>query len=74
MKKYLLTLLMFVGFTMVAMAQAAADKPPMADAFRSEGKIYVVVAVLGLVFAGLCTYLIMIDRKVAKLEKQAGIK
>ncbi len=74
MKKYLLSLFMFVGFTMAALAQAAVDQPPMADTFRSEGKIYVVVAVLSLVFVGLCTYLIMIDRKITKLEKQAGTK
>jgi hypothetical protein len=57
----------------VAMAQDAA-KPEMADAFRKDGKIYVVITVISLVFIGLAVYLIMIDRKVNKLEKQAGIK
>ena len=41
----------------------------MADAFRSEGKIYVVIAVMATVFACLTAYLIMIDRKVKKLEE-----
>jgi uncharacterized membrane protein len=57
----------------VAMAQDAA-KPEMADAFRKDGQIYVVITVISLVFIGLAVYLIMIDRKVNKLEKQAGIK
>ena len=42
----------------------------MADLFRSEGKIYVVLAVLGILFVGLATYLIWMDRRLAKLEKQ----
>lgn len=42
----------------------------MADTMRSEGKIYVVVAVLLLIFGGLIAYLIMLDRKIGKLEKK----
>ena len=40
----------------------------MADAMRSSGKIYVVVAVLSIIFLGISIYLIFIDRKVSKLE------
>jgi hypothetical protein len=36
----------------------------------ANGKIYVVVGVLLIVFVCIITYLIMIDRKVSKLEKQ----
>lgn len=42
----------------------------MADTFRSEGKIYVVVVIAGIVFAGIAIYLTMIDRKISKLEKK----
>ncbi|MBI2968537.1 MAG: CcmD family protein [Bacteroidetes bacterium] len=42
----------------------------MADALRASGKIYVVVAVLCLIFAGLIFYLIRIDRKVSGIEKK----
>lgn len=42
----------------------------MADLFRSEGKIYVVLAVLGILFVGLAAYLIWMDRRLAKLEKK----
>lgn len=42
----------------------------MADVLRQDGKIYVVVVVLLSVLAGTILYLITIDRKVSKLEKQ----
>ncbi len=45
------------------------EKPQMADAMRSNGKIYVVVAVLLIVLAGLFVYLISLDRKLNRLEK-----
>ena len=43
---------------------------PMADLMREEGKIYVVVAVMLIILAGLIIFLIMIDRKVSRLEKE----
>lgn len=42
----------------------------MADGMRENGKIYVVVAVLCIVFAGIVSYLIVLDRKLTKFEKQ----
>ena len=41
----------------------------MADAMRNDGKIYVVVAVIVTIFAGIIIYLIRLDRKISKLEK-----
>ncbi|PRY86174.1 hypothetical protein CLW00_10918 [Mongoliibacter ruber] len=41
----------------------------MADVMRSEGKIYVLVGVIVLIFAGITVYVINTDRKVSKLEK-----
>ena len=41
----------------------------MADAMRSNGKIYVVVAVLATIFAGIFAYLVILDRKITRLEK-----
>jgi len=48
----------------------SAQAVEMADTMRSEGKIYVVVAILLLIFAGLITYLILLDRKISKIEKK----
>lgn len=41
----------------------------MADTMRSNGKIYVVVAVVVTIFLGFIAYLITTDRKVSQLEK-----
>ncbi|HMP91693.1 MAG TPA: CcmD family protein [Phnomibacter sp.] len=42
----------------------------MADTMRSNGKIYVVVAVLATVLLGLFLYLIRLDKRISKLEKE----
>lgn len=44
----------------------------MADKFRSEGKIYVLTGIILVILFGTITYLIVIDRKVSKLEKELG--
>jgi len=41
----------------------------MADVMRSNGKIYVVVAVVSVILLGFLIALISIDRKVKKLER-----
>jgi CcmD family protein len=41
----------------------------MADGMRSSGKIYVVVAVVSIIFIGLAIYLFSIDRRLKKIEK-----
>lgn len=62
-------LLLLVGPVLRAAAQTA-DSPEMADALRQSGKIYVVVAVILIVVLGLIGYLISLDRKVSRLEKE----
>jgi hypothetical protein len=47
------------------------EKPQMADLMRSNGKIYVVVAVLLIILGGLFIYLINLDRKISGLEKKS---
>jgi hypothetical protein len=54
-------------FPLLSVAQQA--EPEMADAMRSNGKIYVVVLVLATIFAGIIAYLVRLDRKIGKLEK-----
>ena len=48
---------------------ANAQEVEMAAAFRADGKIYVVVAVLLIVFLGITIFLFSIDRKLNKIEK-----
>ena len=47
----------------------AQNQVEMADSFRADGKIYVVVAIILIVLAGLIVYLFLMDKKVKKLEK-----
>lgn len=53
-----------------ALAQTAEAGPEMADALRQDGKIYVVVAVIVVIVLGLLAYLVSIDRKVSRLERE----
>ena len=46
----------------------------MADNFRGEGKIYVVVAVILIILLGIFFYLIRVEKKVKKIEKQLNDK
>lgn len=57
--------------TLALWAQPTGDtsKVQMADKFRADGKIYVVIAVLVTILLGLFIYVIRLDRKITKLEK-----
>lgn len=46
----------------------------MADAMRTDGKIYVVVAVIVIILLGLLAYLFNLDRRLNKLEKKSAVK
>jgi hypothetical protein len=60
---------------MVAHAQeGSANKVEMADTMRSNGKIYVVVAVCLTILIGLILYLVRIERKIAKIERETSTK
>ena len=67
MKRILLLILTSLS---VFTAFAQTETVEMADAMRSDGKIYVVISVILVLFAVLFAYLISIDRKVSKLEKE----
>lgn len=47
----------------------AENNVEMADAFRSSGKIYVVVGVIMIIFSGIFIYLVNTDNKIDKLTK-----
>jgi len=57
-------------FLLLITATVASAQTEMADTMRSNGKIYVVVTVLATIFAGIFAYLVMLDRKISKLEKE----
>ena len=67
-KRTLLALaLMITRFALFA--QETTNKVEMADTLRQNGKIYVVVAVILIIFIGIILYLVRLDRKISKLEK-----
>lgn len=68
MKKLLFLMLLMLS-NIAVFAQTNAG-PEMADVFRSSGKIYVVVAIVAIIFAGLAIYLFSIDRRLKKIEKE----
>lgn len=63
--KHLATTILLLLATLTTFAQSEVE---MADTFRSEGKIYVVVAVIITILIGLFFYLIRIDRRISRLE------
>jgi hypothetical protein len=68
MNKLNISLLLFF-IQLSAFAQSAEGENGLATTMRSNGKIYVVVAVALTVMIGLIAYLISVDRKISKLEK-----
>lgn len=54
----------------VALPAQAQEKVDMADTWRTEGKIWVVIAVIGIILGGLLAYVAISDRKISKLEKE----
>ncbi|MBV2227669.1 MULTISPECIES: CcmD family protein [unclassified Sphingobacterium] len=65
MRNFLLSLLAL----MISFSSNAQEKVQMADGLRAEGKIYVVVAVMLVIFLSVAIYLFSIDKRVKKLEK-----
>lgn len=65
MKKLVSIIIMMLCFVAVK-----AQDVEMADKMRSEGKIYVVIGTIVIVFAGLAVYLFAIDRRLKKIEKE----
>jgi len=68
MKKYLKLFVLIFAFVPDS---AWAQQAQMADTMRSEGKIYVVVAILLVILVGLIFYLFTLDRKLKRLEDEA---
>ena len=68
--KSLLTFICLLLLIVVSHAQDEGNRVEMADTMRSNGRIYVVVAVVVVILIGLILYLIRLDRKISRLEKE----
>jgi hypothetical protein len=62
------TITLFLLLTLGMLTPVFAQEAEMANSFRSEGKIYVVVLVLSIVVTGLFGYLFYLDKKVSSKE------
>lgn len=69
-KGFRYVLLMLACLIPVSGLLAQQQPVEMADAMRSNGKIYIVVAVCLTILVGLFLYVWRLDRKITKLEKE----
>ena len=63
-------LFLFAALCLNVVSFAQAQKVEMADTMRSNGKIYIVVAVCLTILIGLFLYVFSLDRKLSKFEKE----
>ncbi|AKP51769.1 CcmD family protein [Cyclobacterium amurskyense] len=77
MKKFIIIFLLFISFLAKAQDKIGITDEDyqnsgveMADKMRSEGKIYVLVSIIGIVLGGILVYVIQTDRKISGLEKK----
>jgi len=63
-------ILMLSALLMTSAFSFAQEKVEMADTMRSNGRIYVVIAVVVTILAGLILYVVRLDKKISKLEKE----
>jgi len=66
MKKFAFSLILMMA-TLQLFAQDNGVE--MADALRSNGKIYVVVTCIVIILVGLLLYLFSLDKRIKKIEK-----
>ena len=69
MTKKILSLL-FILSALCAGAQSVNTTPEMAEPLRANGKIYVVITVIALIFAAIIAFLIYIERRLNKIENK----
>ena len=69
LRKFPLVALILLSQNLMAQ-QPVKQGVEMADRLRADGKIWVVVAVIAAVFAGIILYLVRLDSQIGKLEKE----
>ncbi len=67
----MMALLPLLVMSTAVQAQEAAAAADNAGLMRSNGKIYVVVAVVVTILLGLFAYVFSLDRKITRLEKNS---
>jgi CcmD family protein len=70
MRMFQKIMLLLVAMTTTTILFAQDKSTEMADTMRSNGRIYVVVAVVLTILIGLVLYIVRLDKKITKLEKE----
>jgi len=68
--KTLFSLFILLLNTMFVQAQEGAGKTNFGETMRSNGRIYVVIAVILTILIGLILYIVRLDKKMSKMEKE----
>ncbi|ETZ23313.1 CcmD family protein [Pedobacter sp. V48] len=71
MKKIIFALMLLLSSVQLF---AQSNDVEMADALRSDGKIYVVVICIVIILVGLLIYLFSLDKRLKKIEKKSSDK
>nr|WP_068887230.1 CcmD family protein [Pedobacter panaciterrae] len=71
MKKIIFALMLLLSSVQLF---AQSNDVEMADALRSNGKIYVVVICIVIILLGLLVYLFSLDKRLKKIEKKSSDK
>ncbi|MEJ2901793.1 MULTISPECIES: CcmD family protein [Pedobacter] len=71
MKKIIFALMLLLSSVQLF---AQSNDVEMADALRSNGKIYVVVICIVIILVGLLIYLFSLDKRLKKIEKKSSDK
>lgn len=69
MRKVSMYVSLFLAFLLALPQMVLARQPAMDDPMLKDGKIYVVVAVLVVIFIGIILFLISMERKLNKIER-----
>jgi hypothetical protein len=68
--KTIFSLFILMLVTIFVQAQEGKGNTTFGETMRSDGRIYVVIAVILTILIGLILYLVRLERKIRKLEKE----
>ena len=68
------TIATMILFTLAVPVLAQDNGIEMADAMVQNGKIYIVIGVLSIILVGIVLYLVALDRRIGKMEKEVNNK
>lgn len=69
-RSFLPRISLLLTLLLIAQTSMAQQTVEMADKLRADGKIWVVVTVIAAVFFGIIVYLVRLDSKIGKLERE----